>query len=175
MSTRAITWRGDLVTVVVPALNEEEAIASCLDSICAQTHRNLQIIVVDGGSSDRTVEIVEAARRNDQRIELVHNPDRIIPVSLNLAVEQARGAWLVRVDAHSMVPVDYVALAVENLTTGRYGAVGGRKDGVGGGRWGLAIAAAMASPVRRWQLLLPLRPRTAGSGSCPVRGPIPWP
>ena len=135
----------ELVTVVVPASNEERFIGSCLDSITAQDYPELQIIVVDGASTDRTAELVRERMARDDRIELLHNPRRNIPSSLNLAVEQARGRWLVRVDAHSTVDPAYVGLAVERLREGDWGGVGGRKDGVGRTSAGRAIAVAMAS------------------------------
>jgi succinoglycan biosynthesis protein ExoA len=136
----------ELVTVVVPARDEEAAIDACLDSIVVQTHRNLQIIIVDGASTDRTAEIVRRRAQRDPRIELLENPAGLIPISLNLALAAARGRWLVRVDAHAAVPPDYVATAVAHLATGRWGGVGGRKDGVGRTPAGRAIACAMASP-----------------------------
>ena len=136
----------DLVTVVVPARNEEDHIEACLDSILAQTYRNLEVLVVDGASDDRTPELVEAYGRRDPRVRLLHNPKGIIPVSLNLALADAKGRWLVRVDSHAAVPPDYVRTAVAHLATGRWGGVGGRKDGVGRTPAGRAIAAAMASP-----------------------------
>jgi cellulose synthase/poly-beta-1,6-N-acetylglucosamine synthase-like glycosyltransferase len=135
----------DLVTVVIPARNEEASIGACLDSILAQDHRNLQVIVVDGASTDATPSIVTGYARRDPRVELVENPAGLIPIGLNLALERARAEWWVRVDAHAAVPPDYVRLAVEHLATGRYGGVGGRKDGVGRTPAGRAIAAAMAS------------------------------
>jgi succinoglycan biosynthesis protein ExoA len=136
----------DLVTVVVPARNEEDHIEACLDSIVAQTHRNLEVLVVDGASTDRTPDLVKAYGERDHRVRLLHNPRGIIPVSLNLALAEAEGRWLVRVDSHAAVPPDYVRRAVEHLTTGQWGGVGGRKDGVGRTPAGRAIAAAMASP-----------------------------
>ncbi len=136
---------GELVTVVIPARNEERAIRDCVASIQAQTHRNLQIIVVDGDSEDGTAAVVKDIANDDPRVELLRNPQRDIPVSLNMAVAAARASWLVRVDAHATVPPDYVARAVGPLTTGRWGGVGGRKDGVGRTAAGRAIAAAMAS------------------------------
>jgi glycosyltransferase involved in cell wall biosynthesis len=135
----------DLVTVVVPARNEEISLAACLRSISAQTWPNLQIVVVDGASSDRTVDVVREIQSADGRVELVHNPNSIIPVSMNLALAAARGRWLVRVDAHSTIPPDYVATAVALLRSGDWGGVGGRKDGVGETPAGRAIAAAMGS------------------------------
>lgn len=135
----------ELVTVVIPARNEEQAIRACVASIQAQTHRNLQIIVVDGDSDDATASVVKDIIEADPRVELVVNPQRVIPVSLNMAVQEARARWLVRVDAHATVPPDYVARALEHLVTGRWGGVGGRKDGVGRTAAGRAVAAAMGS------------------------------
>lgn len=137
--------RDDLVTVIVPARNEENYIEHCLDSIVTQTERNLQIVVVDGASTDRTAEVVRSYIERDPRIELQENPAAITPKSLNVALAAARGKWLVRVDAHATVPPDYVKRAVHHLENGDWGGVGGRKDGVGITPTGRAIAAAMAS------------------------------
>ena len=133
------------VTVVVPARNEEAAIAACLESILTQTWGDLEVIVVDGESTDRTAAVVEDIARRDPRVSCLANPGRIVPTGLNIALAAARGRWLVRVDAHATVPRDYVARAVEALESGRWGGVGGRKDGVGRTPAGRAIAAAMAS------------------------------
>jgi glycosyltransferase involved in cell wall biosynthesis len=135
----------ELVTLVIPALNEERFLGPCLDSVRQQDYPNLQIVVVDGGSTDGTVGVVRQHMADDDRIELLHSPRRNIPTQLNLAVAQARSRWLVRVDAHSIVDPAYVRLSVERLTEGRWGGVGGRKDGVGQTSAGRAIAAAMAS------------------------------
>jgi succinoglycan biosynthesis protein ExoA len=135
----------DLVTVVVPALNEERFLGRCLDSLRRQDYRNLQIVVVDGGSTDDTLAVIRRHAAADDRIELLHSPRRNIPTSLNLALASARGRWLVRVDAHSVVEPDYVRLAVDRLREGSWGGVGGRKDGVGRTSAGRAIAAAMGS------------------------------
>jgi succinoglycan biosynthesis protein ExoA len=134
-----------LVTVVVPACNEEKFLGACLDSVLAQDYPALQVIVVDGDSSDGTADVVRTRMARDDRVELVRNPRRNIPSSLNLAVERARGRWLVRVDAHSTIGPDYVRTAVARLQEGTWGGVGGRKDAVGRTPAGRAIAVAMAS------------------------------
>lgn len=135
----------ELVTVVIPARNEERSIRACLASIQAQDWPNLEILVVDGASTDATAEIVRAIAAEDPRVRLLSNPQRVIPVSLNLALAQASARWLVRVDAHAAVPPEYVRRAVGHLQTERYGGVGGRKDGVGVTPAGRAIARAMGS------------------------------
>src|SRR5919202_3899765 len=137
--------RDDLVTVVIPALNEAENIDAALRAVREQTYPSLQIVVIDGGSRDRTAAIVEEHMAVDPRIELVSNRAGSIPHSLNLGLACARGRWLVRVDAHSVVDADYVRKIVTELQSGEWGGVGGRKDGVGRTAAGRAIAAAMGS------------------------------
>ncbi len=135
-----------LVSVVVPARNEERSIRGCLESILDQDYSNFEVLVVDGDSDDATAEIVLHMAEEDDRITLIPNPDRVIPKALNLALDRARGVYLVRVDAHATIPPEYVGVAVSLLSTGRWGGVGGRKDGVGRTPAGRAIALAMASP-----------------------------
>jgi succinoglycan biosynthesis protein ExoA len=135
----------DLVSVIVPARDEEESIDATLTALRRQDHPALQIIVVDGGSTDGTVAVVERHMAEDPRIELLPNPRQIIPAALNIALAAARGRWVVRMDAHSTVGSEYVGAAVARLREGRWGGVGGRKDGVGATPAGRAIAAALGS------------------------------
>ena len=134
-----------LISVVVPVRNEEAGIGACLASIQAQTAENLEILVVDGRSEDRTREIVAELAAADSRIRLLDNPQRIAPTAMNVGLAAAHGAYLVRIDGHATVPPDYVAIAVGHLRSGRWGGVGGRKDGVGTTAAGKAVAAAMSS------------------------------
>lgn len=133
------------VTVVVPARNEEKSLDACLRSIRDQSETDLQIIVIDGDSDDGTPDLVRRHAAEDDRVELLHNPDRTVPYALNLALKAARAENLVRVDAHASVPPGYVARAADLLESGEWGAVGGVKRGIGRTTAGKAIAAAMAS------------------------------
>jgi cellulose synthase/poly-beta-1,6-N-acetylglucosamine synthase-like glycosyltransferase len=136
---------GELVSVIVPARDEEDSIGATLTALRRQDYPALQIIVVDGGSTDGTVAVVRRHMAEDPRIELLPNPRQIIPAALNIALAAARGRWVVRMDAHSTVDDGYVSAAVARLQEGRWGGVGGRKDGVGMTPAGRAIAAALAS------------------------------
>jgi O-antigen/teichoic acid export membrane protein/GT2 family glycosyltransferase len=136
----------ELVTVVVPARNEEANLGPCLQSILNQDWPDLQVLVVDGASTDGTGATIRRFACRDRRVESLVNVHASIPRSLNLALGAARGRWFVRVDAHARVPPDYVRRLVRHLHSGNYGGVGGRKDGQGVTAAGRAIAAAMASP-----------------------------
>jgi succinoglycan biosynthesis protein ExoA len=136
----------ELVTVVIPARDEERMIGACLDSVLRQDYENLEVIVVDGASHDGTKQIVLDRAARDSRVRLLHNPDQDIPKSLNLALAQSRGRWFVRVDGHAAIAPGYIRRAVAHLRDGGWGGVGGRKEGVGRTSAGKAVAAAMASP-----------------------------
>jgi succinoglycan biosynthesis protein ExoA len=135
----------DLVTVLVPARNEEGSIAGCLGSILSQDHSELEVIVLLADSSDATASVVEEIEQRDPRIVLVRHRLGGIPRSLNLGLARARGQWLVRVDAHSRIAPGYVRRVVEHLRGGDWGGVGGRKDGVASTHAGRAIAQALGS------------------------------
>lgn len=61
-----------LVSVIIPAYNIEDYIGRCLDSVISQTYKNLEIIVVDDGSRDRTGEILDDYVKKDPRMKVVH-------------------------------------------------------------------------------------------------------
>jgi succinoglycan biosynthesis protein ExoA len=140
-----MTAPADLVTVLVPAKNEERSVAACLGSILSQDHEALDVIVLDAGSGDATADIVRQIERRDPRVRLVqHDLDRI-PRALNLGLARAHGRWLVRVDAHSRIAPGYMRRVVDHLCDGGWGGVGGRKDGVASTPAGRAIAHALGS------------------------------
>lgn len=133
------------VTIVVPTLDERASVGACLRSVQAQTEQRLQILVVDGGSCDGTIECVKEIAADDPRVELLHNPMQTVPYALNLALAAARAKWLVRVDAHATIPPGYVENAVQLLQAGAWGGVGGVKRAIGRTPAGRAVAAAMSS------------------------------
>jgi succinoglycan biosynthesis protein ExoA len=115
-----------LVTVAIPTLDEEGAIGECLQRVLGQTHRDLQVLVADGGSRDRTREIVAKALARDRRIALVENPGRLQSAGLDAALRAAEGAIVVRIDARSFVEPDYVERCATLLSETGAAVVGGR-------------------------------------------------
>jgi succinoglycan biosynthesis protein ExoA len=112
------------VTVGLPVLNEEPYIAACLDAVMRQSYANIiEVLVADGGSSDRTREIVAASA--DGRVRLLENPRRIRPAGLNVVIGAATGDIFVRVDARTLIATDYVERCVGALETTEAAMVGG--------------------------------------------------
>lgn len=136
------------VSVILPVLNEERYIRACLHAIMAQDFpgSKLEILVVDGMSSDRTVELVTGCAAEDPRIRLLFNVQRRIPVALNIGVAAARGDVIVRVDGHSVIRADHVRRCVGFLLESGADHVGGLMQARGPGYVASGIALALSSP-----------------------------
>ncbi len=115
-----------VVSVLIPVLNEELGIGEVLDRLLAQSFATMEIVVADGGSTDRTPAILAEYAARDARIRLVDNPGRLQSAGLNRAFETAKGSVLVRLDGHSYVGKDYVARCVAVLASTGADVVGGR-------------------------------------------------
>jgi glycosyltransferase involved in cell wall biosynthesis len=134
------------VTVLVPCRNEERYIGACLESILATSYPldRLEILVIDGRSSDRTRAIVQQYVNRDAFIRLVDNPRRIVPTALNAGIRLATGDIVVRMDAHVVYPASYITRLVTALQESGADNVGGRLVTVPSGEGAIARAIAIA-------------------------------
>ncbi len=136
-----------IVSIVIPMRNEEKRIAGCLYSILANDFPKdeLEIIIADGRSEDRSREIVERFAVQHRNIRLIDNPKRIVPSGLNAAITLSRGRYIIRMDAHSEYPSDYVSACVRELESGVADVVGGRLITRPGADTAVAKAIALVS------------------------------
>lgn len=106
-----------LVSVIVPALNSARFIGRTLQSIASQSHRQIEVIVVDDGSVDDTPHIVSSYARNDARIRLYMRDHGGAPAARNFAASQARGAFLAPCDSDDLWHPDKIALQLSALSS----------------------------------------------------------
>lgn len=107
------------VTIAMPALNEERYIAEAISSIAPRSEGlDWELLVLDGGSSDRTASVVAGIAANEPRVRLLANDRRIQASAVNLAARVAdpRAEILVRADCHAAYPKDFVERCVARLT-----------------------------------------------------------
>ena len=104
----------DKISVIIPCRNEEKYIASCLDSIVNNDYpkEKIEIFVVDGGSFDNTVKIAEDYIRKFDFIKLLRNKKKTVPYAMNLGISEAKGDYIVRIDAHAIYPNNYLSKLV---------------------------------------------------------------
>lgn len=137
------------VSVIVPVLNEAKSIDRCLESIRAQTYPRdrLEILVVDGGSSDATVARVEEHGAQDSRIRLLQNQEGGTASGLNVGIGAATGELIAYVPGHACPPTDYLERMARELAERQAWSVGGRMARVGHTPVQRAIAVVTSSPV----------------------------
>lgn len=137
-------------SILIPVLNEERYIESSLAAMQRQRFDGeLEFIFADGGSTDRTHEILERLAAEDPRIVVIDNPAGTVSSGLNVALRHARGRWAVRMDAHTVYPEDYVRLGVERLSRGDTRWVSGPQVPVGHGPVSRAVAMALGGAIGR--------------------------
>ena len=96
-----------LITVIVPIYNMAAYLPRCLDSILAQTYTNLEILLVDDGSTDRCPQICEEYAAKDSRIRVIHQANRGLPGARNSGMEQMHGEFFTFVDADDWIENTY--------------------------------------------------------------------
>lgn len=122
---------GFSVAIVIPTLNEEKFIARCLDSVIGQTYPfdEMDVMVVDGGSQDRTEAIVNEYHEKYSNIRYLHNPRRIQSIAFNIGVEDSSAPYIVRLDAHAFYKPFYIEGCIKGLQEdNKRGNVGGQWD-----------------------------------------------
>jgi len=116
------------VSIIIPCRNEEKFIGRCLDSIIAQDYPKdkIEILVVDGRSTDRTREVVEGYTQRYPFIKILDNSKRITPVAMNIGIREAKGDVIILVNAHSILDKNFLKYNFQYLNKTNADAVGGR-------------------------------------------------
>jgi glycosyltransferase involved in cell wall biosynthesis len=104
-----------LVSVVIPVYNVEKYLDQCLSSIVLQTYCNLEIIVVNDGSSDKSPEMCDSWSKKDSRIKVLHQKNLGVTIARKNGVAKASGNWICFVDADDVLPVDAVEAMVMTI------------------------------------------------------------
>jgi glycosyltransferase involved in cell wall biosynthesis len=145
-----------VASVLIPVRNEEQCIRRAVETMLAQQCDGpFELLFIDGRSSDGTREILQELARGEPRMRILDNPARTTPHALNIGLNQARGEFVARMDAHTLFPPHYLARGIERLQRGDVACVTGPAVpyGIDAGSNRTALA------LRSW----------AGTGGSPVR------
>jgi len=137
------------VTIAMPCLDEEAYIEACIRSVASQDYprERLEILVADGGSTDRTREILGHLAAEDPRIAVIDNPYRIQAAGMNEIIKRARGEVIVRMDVHCEYAKDYVSKCIEALERSGADNTGGAQRARARSWFQKALCAALESPL----------------------------
>jgi succinoglycan biosynthesis protein ExoA len=115
------------VSAIIPCRNESKFIAACLASVLANGYPldHLEILVIDGLSTDGTREVVRGLSAGHPEIRLIDNPEAITPAALNIGIAGAKGELVIRLDAHATYERGYIEQCVDALARYDVGNSGG--------------------------------------------------
>lgn len=107
-----------LISIIVPVYNVEHYLRKCVDSICCQTYKNLEIVLVDDGSTDHSGSLCDEFAANDSRIKVIHKSNGGLSDARNAGMKLASGKWWMFVDSDDYLTLDtaetLLCAAVEN-------------------------------------------------------------
>jgi GT2 family glycosyltransferase len=138
------------LSIVVPCYQESTHILACLAALRASAgeRQDVEVLVVDGGSTDGTRELVHPLTVEEPRIRLMCHSRSHTPISLNMGVQHARGEYVAILGAHAMVDVGWIDAVEDALDRHPHAwAVGGVLETIAEGAVGEAISIAQASPI----------------------------
>ncbi len=140
------------IAFIVATYNEEGAIEACVRSLLEQRYPvdRIEVVVIDGGSTDRTRERVRALAAADPRVRLLHNPATIAASAFNIGVAATTAGLISLVSAHSVTEPDYAVVLADAFETSGAQLVGGRMEAAvaeGATPTAEAIVRATSSPL----------------------------
>ena len=92
-----------LVSVIIPAYNCEKYVVEAINSVLAQTYKNWELLVLDDGSKDNTLQVIEEFSKNDSRIKTLPNGKNMgVSATRNRGIELASGEWIAFLDSDDM-------------------------------------------------------------------------
>ena len=136
-----------LISIIISCRNEEKFIGKCLDSIVHQAYPKdkLEVLVVDGVSTDKTKEVVKEYIRHHQFIRFLENPRKVTPFAMNIGIRVSRGEFIILVNAHSFLDKNFLKNSIEYLNKTHADAVGGMLNTINEGASIISKAIPLAT------------------------------
>ncbi len=100
--------KNDLISVVVPVYNVQKYLKKCINSIVGQSYKNLQIILIDDGSTDDSGIICDEYAKKYQNIEVVHKKNGGLSDARNVGIKKSKGKYITFIDSDDYVEPDYI-------------------------------------------------------------------
>ena len=96
-----------MITVIIPIYNVSKYLKNCLESVINQTYKNLEIICVNDGSTDNSLEILKEYKERDERIIIIDKKNAGVSAARNDGIEKASGEYLFCVDGDDYIDEDF--------------------------------------------------------------------
>lgn len=108
-----------MVSIILPVFNAERFLPQCLDSILRQTYQNWELIAVDDGSKDGSIEILKSYEKRDNRIHIISKENEGVSIARNIALEHAHGDYIYFVDSDDIVMLEGLMILVKAMESNK--------------------------------------------------------
>ena len=111
-----------LISVIVPVYNSEKYLKECINSILHQTYENIEIIIINDGSTDNSLLISQELQKEDKRIKIINQKNSGVSYSRNKGIQEATGEYIMFVDSDDFIVQNYIELMYKEITKNNYDA-----------------------------------------------------
>ena len=106
----------DLITIIINVFNADKYISKCIESVIKQTYKNIEILIINDGSTDNTLKICNGYKKKDKRIRIISHDNMGLGLSRNVGIDQARGKYIYFVDADDYIEKDTINYLYKLIT-----------------------------------------------------------
>ena len=119
MGNGCIDYNKGKVSVIVPVYNVGKYLEECLNSIINQTYKDIEMVIVNDGSTDNSLDIIEKFKNKDNRIKLINQINKGVSVARNIGLLNSTGNYIFFVDPDDYIEIDCINKLVEKINIDR--------------------------------------------------------
>lgn len=102
-----------LVSIIIPVYNSEKFLKKCLESVYLQTYKNIEVIIIDDGSTDQSGRMCDEVSEKYKYIKIIHNSNQGVSMARNCGLDNANGDFIMFLDSDDWLEYDILAKVVE--------------------------------------------------------------
>ena len=105
----------ELISIVVPIYNTDSYLEKCIKSIINQTYKNLEIILINDGSTDNSLNIINKYKKQDHRIRVINQSNKGLSECRNIGIKKSKGEFIAFIDSDDYVDLKYIEILYKNI------------------------------------------------------------
>ena len=102
------------ISIIIPIYNSEEYLKKCIESVLNQTYKNIEVLLIDDGSSDKSGQICDEYAKIDNRVKVIHKNNEGVSTARNVGIEKANGEYITFIDSDDSIDLKYIEKLYQN-------------------------------------------------------------
>lgn len=104
-----------LISIVIPVYNAEKYLSRCLESILSQTYKNIEVIIVNDGSTDKSQQIIKTYQKKSKKVRVFNQSNVGVSKARNLGIKYCKGDYILFLDSDDWIDEDYIEKSIDFL------------------------------------------------------------